>query len=488
VVLPIVACGLLQIAGTAGGQESVDDLPEILTLEAVVARARSRGLDARAALGARNASRWQERAFRARLWPQLRLEGTLPNYNRAITQVLRPDGTSSFVPQEQMYSSVDLTIAQPVPEAGGELILSSGLSRLDLLGDPDTRLWQTQPLVVGWRQSLFQPRRVLWDKKELRARSIVAEQRYLETLEDIAAGATAAYFDVYAAHLAQENAVANAAVNDTLYVLSRGRYEVGRIGENDLLQSELALLRARASVEEARLELSRAMAALRIELDIPEGEPITIADPPPAIAIDLDTTLAVTQAMQNQSRARQIESDALSARRNLTEARLSNRLNATLTATVGLDQTATDLEKAYRHPLDRQQLGIAVSLPLWQWGAGKADVEAALAAQDSQESIAIRARREISQEAVFATRELELAQRQLELAAKADTVAAKRFEVAKNRYIIGKIGIADLYLGQTEKDAALQSYIRAVRAYWLAYYRLRRITLYDFAEGKPIGD
>ena len=33
-----------------------------------------------------------------------------------------------------------------------------------------------------------------------------------------------------------------------------------------------------------------------------------------------------------------------------------------------------------------------------------------------------------------------------------------RFEVAKNRYVIGKIDIADLYLAQNEKDAALQAY------------------------------
>jgi outer membrane protein TolC len=204
--------------------------------------------------------------------------------------------------------------------------------------------------------------------------------------------------------------------------------------------------------------------------------------------VPVDTSLAVRHALEKQSRIRQIELDALSARRRLAEARLANGLNATLTATVGLDQTAADLEDAYRDPLDRQELSLAVSVPLWQWGGGKAEVEAARAAQASQESDAIRARRDIAQEALFSARELELAQSQLELAAKADTVAAKRFDVAKNRYVIGKIGIADLYLAQSEKDSALQSYIQAVRTYWLAYYRLRRITLYDFVRGTPLED
>jgi outer membrane protein len=72
------------------------------------------------------------------------------------------------------------------------------------------------------------------------------------------------------------------------------------------------------------------------------------------------------------------------------------------------------------------------------------------------------------------------------ISAKADTVATKRFDVAKNRYVIGKIGISDLYIAQSEKDAALQAYVQALRGYWSAYYRLRRVTLYDFAEKHEI--
>ncbi len=65
-------------------------------------------------------------------------------------------------------------------------------------------------------------------------------------------------------------------------------------------------------------------------------------------------------------------------------------------------------------------------------------------------------------------------------------LAAKRFEVAKARYVIGKIGISDLYIGLNEKDQALQAYVQALRQYWSRYYRLRRVTLYDFAKGGAI--
>ena len=80
------------------------------------------------------------------------------------------------------------------------------------------------------------------------------------------------------------------------------------------------------------------------------------------------------------------------------------------------------------------------------------------------------------------------AQRNAVIAAKADTVAAKQFEVARNRYSIGKISNTDLYNAQTEKDAAVLANVEALRGYWRAFYRLRRVTLYDFAAKKEIVD
>jgi outer membrane protein TolC len=96
------------------------------------------------------------------------------------------------------------------------------------------------------------------------------------------------------------------------------------------------------------------------------------------------------------------------------------------------------------------------------------------------------AREQLIQEAHFAALQLDQARDQLMIAAKADTVANKRFEVAKNRFVIGRIGIDNLYVAQGEKDQALLSYIQSLRGFWTSYYRLRKVTLYDFVTGKEI--
>jgi outer membrane protein TolC len=91
----------------------------------------------------------------------------------------------------------------------------------------------------------------------------------------VALQVSAAYFDYFAAQVSLRNATLNAATNDTLYRLNQGRFEVGKIGENDLLQSELEQLRARTALDGARLEHDRALAALRLALNLPV-EPLEI--------------------------------------------------------------------------------------------------------------------------------------------------------------------------------------------------------------------
>jgi hypothetical protein len=278
-----------------------------------------------------------------------------------------------------------------------------------------------------------------------------------------------------------ENARNNATINDTLYTLNKGRYEVGKIGENDLLQNELALLRSRNALNNARLEFDRTLAALRLRLNLPVDAPLTIDVTGDVPTVQADTTIAVAQALRNRAEVTQQELQTVQAKRRVSEARYNTGFGAQLQASVGYNQSASDLDLAYRDLRDAQRFSLALSMPLIQWGARSAGIEAAKAEEVRAESNRRLAREELMQEAHFAALQLDQSRSQLELSAKADTVANKRFEVAKNRYIIGRIGIDNLFIAQNEKDQALQQYVQALRGYWLAYYRLRRTTLYDFA-------
>ena len=462
--------------------------PTTLTLQEAIARAQQQGPAAQVARSGRDAARYRDAAFHARLLPQLVLSGDAANLNRGINPIDLPDGSTQFVSQANNRSSLGLGFTQELPLTGGRLSVGSQVSRIDEFGGRNSRIYQTSPILVRLEQQLFRPREIVWEKRLQGLDAHVAEQTYLEAREDVARSTADAFFNLYAQQMSLRNASSNVAINDTLFTLNKGRYEVGKIGENDLLKSELALLRARAAVEDARVARARAEAALRRQIAFPEGQALEIVTPDSIPVVNADPEIAEREALRNSSTIQQNALDDVQSRYGISVARANNRFNATVAASVGFNQTASGFGDAYQSPLGRQQLSVGVNLPMVQWGAGRAAVEAAKAA-NQRVTTSNKIRRDmLAEDARFSALQLQQAQRTVLLAAKADTVAGKQFEVARNRYIIGKIANDALYLAQNEKDAAVLAYVQALRSYWTSYYYVRRVTLYDFAVGRPLAD
>jgi outer membrane protein TolC len=481
-ILPIFACALA-IHG-AGAQGTGTSPASPLTLQQAIEMAQRNGLQARAALGVRDAARGRDRAFDARLLPQLSLSGNVPVYQRSIVGVIQPDGSTIYRPIQETRSDLNMLVTQRIPFTGGTLTMSSRLNKREGNSLPET--WSSSPFSLSISQPLLRSNTIGWERELNGLSADIAERQYLEAKEDVALQVSTAYFDYFAAQVALRNAASNAATNDTLYRLNQGRFEVGKISENDLLQSELEQLRARTALDGARLEHDRALAALRLALNVPSDMPLEITVTSEVPDFEADTTLAVTQALRNLSSVRSLDLQDATARRSVSEARFNGGPGATVNATYGYNATGAAMNDVYRDLQQAQQFSLNVQVPLISWGARGADVQAARAELSRVQSASRIAREQARQDAHFAVLQVSLARRQLAIAAKADTVAQKRFEVAYNRYVIGRIDVDQLYLAQQAKDQALLSYVQSLRGYWQAHYRLRRVTLYDFEGGVGI--
>jgi outer membrane protein TolC len=242
----------------------------------------------------------------------------------------------------------------------------------------------------------------------------------------------------------------------------------------------------RTTLDGARLEQDRAFAALRLALNLPPAAPLDIVVVSSVPEFEADTARAVTEALRNSSRMSDVALQEVQARRRVTEAKLSTGIGATMQASYGYNATGPEASLAYQNLQEARTFSLSLSVPLLQWGAHKETVRAAEAERDRQVSLGQSTTEQTAQDAHFGALQLSQARRNLALSAKGDTVATKRFEVALNRYVIGRIPIDNLYVAQNEKDQALNQFVQALRGYWQAYYRLRRLTLFDFATGQAI--
>lgn len=457
-----------------------------LSLQEAVELAKQNSLASISAKNRYKTSYWQYKLYNAGLLPSLDLNATLPNFSRRIIPVIQPDGNELFVSQSQAKTAAGLSLSQALNWTGGEVFISTGLQRIDIFGETDYTSYLSTPVTIGLSQPIFAHNPWKWQKKIEPMFYDEAKKAYAENMEDVAMQAVDYFFDVYLSRINYEIAKNNVANNDTLYKITEGRYNLGKIGENDLLQMELVLLNARSAMAQAALEMQVSEYRLKRYLGLEENVSVDLIVPLEIPDFNVDISKALQFALKNRSKIVQLDRNLLEAERDLNKAKLDNAFQANLYAAFGLENSAADFGAAYKDPQDYQQVVVGLQVPIMDWGKGRARMEIAKSNMELVRNTVEQDEINFEQEVFLQVSQFILQRDQLKIAAKADTVAQKRYEVAKYRFISGRIDITDLNIASNEKDIAIRNNIRNLRDFWLQYYNLRKLTLYDFNRNEPL--
>lgn len=129
---------------------------------------------------------------------------------------------------------------------------------------------------------------------------------------------------------------------------------------------------------------------------------------------------------------------------------------------------------------------LGLNVPLLDWGKSKGQIKMAESTLELTKTTIEQDIIDFNQEIYIKAKEFNIQQSQLMIAAKSDTVAQKRYEFTKARYLIGSIDITELNSSAADKDSKQQGYITALQNYWINYFEIRRLTLYDFVKNEKI--
>lgn len=485
-ILPLMLIVLMTsiLPNKSNGQEVQT---RYLNLDDVISIAKQQSPSALAARHTYRGSYWQHRSYKAAYLPALTLGATLPDLLRNISPITLPDGTDVFVRRSLATSSATLSLSQRVGLTGGEIFMSSGLRRIDLIrSDGNSTSYLSTPINIGFRQPIFAFNPFKWEQRIEPLRFNEAQKRYVESMEMIAVRASTLFFDLLLAQINININEINLSNNDTLYQISKGRYSLGRIAENELLQMELNVLNSEAMLEQSKINYEDALFRFRSFLALENVENISLLVPDQRHNMNIKVEDALMFARSNRSALLTFERQKMEAEREISRARSESRFNADMFAVYGLTQTASNLPDAYVNPFDEQQLRIGVQVPILDWGVGKGRVKMAESNLELVNTNVQQSMNDFDQEVLLRVMEFNMLDRQLNIASTADLIAEKRYEISRQRYIIGRIDITELNIALAEKDRAKQGYLSALRTYWSGFYEMRRLTLFDFINNKPI--
>jgi outer membrane protein TolC len=407
------------------------------------------------------AAKYTFKAARSSLYANFSLNGNLPGLNRQINAITQPNGSILFVPTSQAVSNVNLMASQPIPLLGGTFWVGSNLGRIDLFNDSSV-YWNASPFFMGISLPLgsFNPNKWNWKNAKLNYRR--SHSNYAEAVEQLSIDITNAYFDFY------------------IYKISLGRYNVGKIGENELLQVELSKVNAQQSVARQAVQKEIAEQRLKLLMGMNDNESIELDTLPTIKKLTIDINRAVIEAKENSS---SIVQNQIDLQQNLINMKQSSRArfpDGSITATFGLNQTANTVGGAYTNPLNSQTASITFSVPIYQFGNAQANYKLNKAYYDASQARTEYLTKNLGIDVQQTVLEYQTYEESVINAKIGYDISVKRYDVSKNRFLIGKIDITNLTIAQGEKDNALINYMNTLRNYWVAYYRLRKITLYDF--------
>jgi outer membrane protein TolC len=484
-ILFIFILGLITLS-TSSFTTKAQSTQKTLDLQEVITLAREQSLEAMVAKHTFLADYWEYRSYKAKYLPDLTLRTEFPDFNRSIKKYQNPDGSYSYVEDNINTSSLNLDLYQNIGITGGQLFVNTDLQRIDQFGDNDGHTYRSTPVSIGYRQPTLLFNKFKWEKKIEPVKYKEAKKQYLANLEDVTLKAVNYYFDLILAQKNLEIAKSNYSNADTLYKISKKRFKIGTIAENELMQMKLSYLNAGSSLNDARINLKAAKIKLRSFLGYNKNVEIKLQSPKDVPELTIDVDKAIEMARKNNPEMVSYEKQLIQSKRDVAKAKAEKGLNADLFASFGLTQKAQEFSKVYDSPQNQESINLGLEIPILDWGEKKGQYKMAQSRREVVKTDIQRSKTEFKQNVSLKVMKFNLQDDQVDIKEQAENTAQKRYDITKKRFLVGKVDVLDLNVASKEKDVAKRNYISALRSFWTDYYQIRKTTLYDFIEQHPI--
>ncbi|MBN1118628.1 MAG: TolC family protein [Bacteroidales bacterium] len=433
------------------------------------------------------ASYWDYRSYLALKKPSLTLITTLIDYNRTLTKrynsVLDRD---EYRQQQNIYSYANASVSQNIPFTGGSIYIDSEVGRLQNFGNDEYTQFSTVPLRIGFIQPLLGYNNFKWKRKIEPLKYEKARKQYIMSAETIALQITDYFFSLLEAQNRVAMATTNRANADTLYQIGMKRLEIATLSQADVLTLKVDALNARNELANAMKQLSNARFSFFSFLRLPEDPDIVLTLPDFLSSFQVDFTKALTEAQTNNPTLLDSQQQLLESASNMEKIKREGLLNASLTASYGLNQQNSKLPDAYRNPLDQQRASVGLSVPVIDWGQRRGQYNMAKSNYEVVRLSAEQDETDFRQTVMLAVSDFNMQQDVVKTAFESREAARQAYNITKQRFMIGKSDVNSLALALERQDQSNLNYIDALRLYWKYYYTIRQLTLFDFEKNQTL--
>ena len=475
--ISIVNCQLLK----------AQPLTVVLDLDRTLRLATDSSLAAQKYQSVFDVSRYQYLAWQASRKPQISLESTPVLYERYMTQrYLSAENIDVYRQQRMFYSQGGITATQTMERWGGQFYGATQIGYLRTFGDQNQTQFMTVPISVGYKQELLFYNPLKWARRIEPMKMTLAEKQLAYNIETASEEAVAKFFTLALAQDQLRMAQEYLASCDTIYAIAERRFKIASISKAELSILQLQKTNARTTLANARITHQRASRELATFLGMLPTTDIQLVIPNVNTDLHVDVEQAIQYARENNPQYLAARQATAEARRDAERAKVEKNLSVSIDASIGLNQVAPRFAEAYRHPLSQDMASVTLSIPIKDWGkrkntwlAARSNVQAA--EQSEQENA-----RDTELDVAMTVADFNERQEIVATARQALNIAEDAYAQTLQRFIKAQADAYTLSLTQSHWQTARQNQIASLQNYWLTYYHLRRLTLYDYLHSRTV--
>ena len=459
----------------------------VLTLDRAISMAADSSLSSFEAKNSYMASYWAYKSFRANRLPSLDLVTTPIHYKRNF--VSRYDSQNDidiYRSQKSYYASGGLKLSQNLDLTGGTFYVQSDLDYLKYYGESNSEQFSSVPIKIGYSHSTLGYNAFKWEKQIEPLKYKEAKKQLIYNLQNIAVQTTYYFFALASAQVSYKINKDKISSSNTLYEQGQKRNKIGSISRGDLLTLKLDVINAKNSFRSSQKSLDRAMSNLISYLNLDENEKVTVVLPEALKNINIDEDKALEMVQKNNPDFINDKRSILEAKKTLEKTIKTSRLQASINASIGFNQVASNLSNSYNNLLEQDIVSLSLSIPILDWGESKGNKNMAANNLNVIKLQVEQSEQSTKEDIIITVRDFNDQQDMINSAKEAMEIADLAYSTTEERFKIGEADISSLTLAQNRKETAKNNYIQILEDYWAGYYKLRKLTLYDFDMKAPI--
>ncbi|MDR2472623.1 MAG: TolC family protein [Tannerella sp.] len=458
-----------------------------LTLERTIALAADSSLEALRSQNIYLSSYWEYMAFKAGRLPSLTLDLTPAQYYKQLSKRYDSNENIDIYRQQASYeANGGLSISQNFDLLGGSFFLNSDLRYIRNFGENTYNEFVSIPVTIGYRQNLLGYNSFSWEKKIAPLKYEKSKKQLVYDLENTASLAAAYFFNLAMAQAEYDLAKENMSNTDTLYRIGEERFKIASINQTDLLTLKLDRINAANSLKNAEINYKRATFALTSFLNMDKNTVVQIKLPSYPKTMEISVDKALAEARRNNPELIGYKQNILEREREVDRTKKESMFNASIYASMGFNQVGNTLANAYKDPTRQDILSLTLSIPLVDWGVRRGRFNMAKNSLNVMQITARQGELKVEEDVIMTVGDFNMQKDMIKSAEEALEIADKAYSQTRQRFMIGKADINSLTLSRQRQQSARRNYVSALENYWNSYYKIRKLTLFDFEYNTPI--